>query len=73
MSPMKPIETVEDALRTVVYLSGWSLTTDAQKIMEPDAVDACYEAALNRTKGLVLSRARLLQAWDVLNAHGMLR
>lgn len=78
MSPMTPIETVDDALRTVAYLAGWGVPIP-EPVATDNAVDgseliqACYKDALTRTDGLVLSRARLLRAWDVLNAHGVLR
>lgn len=78
MSPMKPIETVDDALQTVAYLAGWCVPIPAivaapNAVESAELVQACYRDALTRTEGLVLSRARLLRAWDVLNAHGMLR
>jgi phosphoribosylaminoimidazole (AIR) synthetase len=78
---MTPIETVDDALRTVIYLAGWGVPTQAELAnaanpadeLAADLLAGCYEDALKRTEGLVLSRARLLRAWDVLNAHGVLR
>lgn len=77
MSPLKPIETVDDALRAVAYLAGWApipeIVAAANAVDSGTMVRACYQDALKRTEGLALSRARLLQAWDVLNAHGVLR
>lgn len=75
---MKPIVTVDDALAALTYLSGWvvplpALAVATTAIDSGDMLNACYADALKRTEGLVLSRARLLRAWDVLNAHGVLR
>lgn len=75
---MKPIETVDDALATVAYLAGWgtpipTVVATANIYGSAELVRDCYRDALKRTEGLVLSRARLLRAWDVLNANGVLR
>lgn len=74
---MKPIDTVDDALREVAYLAGWGVPIPdvviGSAVDGRELVEACYKDALTRTEGLVLSRARLLRAWDVLNAHGVLR
>jgi hypothetical protein len=75
---MKPIDTIDDALQTVAYLAGWNvpipeIVAAPNAVESTELVEACYKDALTRTEGLVLSRARLLRAWDVLNAHGVLR
>lgn len=76
---MKPIETVDDAIRTVADLAGWgepgqlAVSNAANDELTASLLADCYKHALKRTEGLVLSRARLLRAWDVLNAHGVLR
>lgn len=73
---MKPIETLDDALAAMVYLAGWApipAVVIGSAVDGRELVEACYADALRRTEGLALSRARLLRAWDVLNAHGVLR
>ncbi|HEY9415622.1 MAG TPA: hypothetical protein VIQ30_12740 [Pseudonocardia sp.] len=68
MTPLRPIETVDQALEVMAYLAGWATPADS---MDPYVVQVCYAAALERTEGLALSRARLLQCKDVVEAHGV--
>ncbi|HEY9413147.1 MAG TPA: hypothetical protein VIQ30_00175 [Pseudonocardia sp.] len=68
MTALTPIDTVDQALDVMAYLAGWSIPADSA---DPYVVQVCYAAALQRTEGLALSRARLLQAKDVVEAYGV--